>query len=258
MYKIVTPVSHLFFNKKNAKKIFKCSDHLEIRERTINLDFKNEFFFHCDDDLTLPWSKDFKIQLEQILKRKKNLKYITFQATRCCANAKIVNKVFILSGKKFTKKEMLYEAKKNIIWLRKKFGNKFRIGLENNNYYPTKAYDIIADADFISHVVRKNNLFFLLDLAHAQVTASNKKINYQDYLESLPMDLMIQMHICRPRIHDNKISRDTHYLPNKKMFEEIKLLSSKYKNLKFFTIEYYKNADKLIESIKKLKKVLKK
>ena len=33
---------------------------------------------------------------------------------------------------------MFFEAKKNINWLRKNFGNKLLIGLENNNYYPTK------------------------------------------------------------------------------------------------------------------------
>ena len=104
MYKIVTPVSHLFFNKKNAEKISKSSDLLEIRERTIDLSFRNEVFFHCDEDLTLPWSKNFKIQLEKILKKKKNLKYITFQSTRCCANAKIEDKVFIMSGRKFSKR----------------------------------------------------------------------------------------------------------------------------------------------------------
>ena len=256
MHKIVTPVSHLFFNKKSAKEISKNSNYLEIRERTLNLKFKNEKFFHCDDDLTLPWSKDYKSQFEQLVKRKKYLKYITFQATRCCANAKIINKVFVLSGKIFSRKEMLNEAKKNTQWLRKKFGNKFRIGLENNNYYPTKAYDVIADADFISQVVRENKLFFLFDLAHAQVTASNKKISYQGYLENLPMDLMLQMHICRPRINNKKISRDTHYLPNKKMFKEVKLLASKYKKLKFFTIEYYKDANKLVKNIKTLKKIL--
>jgi len=255
MYKIVTPISHLFFNKKNAEKISKYSDHLEIRERTVNLSFKNEKFFHCDNDLTLPWSKNFKTQLEQIINKKKNLKYITFQATRCCANAKIVNKVFILSGKKFTRKEMLYEARKNTRWLRLKFKNKFHIGLENNNYYPTKAYDIIADGDFISQVVKENKLFFLFDLAHAQVTASNKNINFNDYVESLPMDLMLQMHICRPRI-DKKISRDTHYLPNQKMFKEVKHFADRYKKLKFFTIEYYKDTKKLIKNIKDLKKVL--
>jgi len=255
MNKIVTPVSHLFFNKKNALKIAKFSDYLEIRERTINLDFKNEKFFHCDDDLTLPWSKNFKIKLEKIIKKKKSLRYVSFQATRCCLNAKIVNKVFVLSGKKFSRNEMINEAAKNVSWLRKKFKNKFQIGLENNNYYPTKAYDIIADADFISHIVKKNKLFFLFDLAHAQVTASNKKINYHSYLEKLPMDKMIQMHICRPRIN-KKMSRDTHYLPNIKMFKEVRSISKKYKNLKFFTIEYYKDTKKLIENIKTLKKII--
>lgn len=255
MLKIVTPVSHLFFDRNNAEVISKNSDYLEIRERTINLNFKNEKFFHCDDDLTLPWSKNFKIQFEKIIKKKKNLKYITFQATRCCLNAKIVNKVYILSGKKLTRAEMLNEARKNTKWLRKKFRNKFKIGLENNNYYPTKAYDVIADADFISQVVRDNKLFFLLDIAHAKVTASNKKINYETYLKNLPLDLMMQMHICRPKIN-KKLSLDTHYLPSKKMFKEVKEISKKYKNLKFLTIEYYKDAKKLVNNIRNLKKIL--
>ena len=60
---------------------------------------------------------------------------------------------------------------KKFNWLRKNFRNKLLIGLENNNYYPTKAYDFVTDGDFIDKVVRDNNkLFFLFDLAHAQVT----------------------------------------------------------------------------------------
>lgn len=256
MHKIVTPVSHLFFNKSNADKISKYSDYLEIRERTLKLDFKRELFFHCDADITLPWTQQFKLELKQILNKKNKIKYISFQSTRCCEKSKIINKVYVLSGKKYKKKEMFFEAKKNINWLRKNFGNKLLIGLENNNYYPTEAYDFVTDGDFIDKVVRDNKLFFLFDLAHAQVTASNKKINFQKYVNSLPMDLMLQMHICRPLIN-HKISRDMHYLPNNKMFKEIKLIASRYKNLKFFTIEYYKNADKLISVIKELRKVLK-
>ena len=191
-----------------------------------------------------------------IVKNTPVLRFISFQATRCCANAKIVNKVFILSGKKYSKKEMLIEARKNTKWLRNKFKNKFKIGLENNNYYPTKAYNIVADGDFISQVVKENNLFFLFDLAHAQVTASNKNIDFNSYIKSLPMKSMLQMHICRPLLNKKKISRDTHYLPNKKMFNDVKMLADKYKNLKFFTIEYYKDTKKLIKNIQDLKKIL--
>ncbi len=256
MYKIVTPVSHLFFKKANADKISKYSDYLEIRERTINLNFEKERFFHCDQDLTLPWSNDFKSLLEKILIKKTKIKYITFQATRCCARAKIKNEIFILSGKKFSKNEMLKEAKKNLKWMKKKFGNNLKIGLENNNYYPTSAYDIISEGSFISEVIRSNKLFFLFDLAHAQVTASNKNIKFDKYIDSLPMNEMLQMHICKPKI-SKKISKDTHYLPDDRMFQQIKIISKKYRNLKFFTIEYYKDAEKLISVIKKLKKVLK-
>ncbi len=125
MHKIVTPVSHLFFNKKNAEEISKNSDYLEIRYRTINLNFKNEKFFHIDEDLTLPWSKNFKIKFEQIIKKKKSLKYITFKSTRCCANEKLYNKMFVLSGKKFSRREMFDEAKKKYLMVATKIWEQF-------------------------------------------------------------------------------------------------------------------------------------
>ncbi len=40
------------------------------------------------------------------------------------------------------------------------------------------------------------------------------------------------------------------------MFNDVKMLADKYKNLKFFTIEYYKDTKKLIKNIQDLKKIL--
>jgi hypothetical protein len=257
MFKIVTPISHLFLNSNSAKKIYQNSDYLEIRERTINLNFKNEKFFHCDHDLTLPWSQKFKKELFKIILKKKKIKYISFQSTRCCINQKIVNNFFILSGKKLTRSELLNNAKKNIFWFREKFGFKFLIGLENNNYYPSEAYDIITNSDFITDVVRDNKLFFLFDIAHAKITASNRKINYQDYLEGLPMNQMLQIHICKPKLN-RKLSLDTHDFPDKPLLDEVVDLSKKHKKLKFFTFEYYKDTRKLIETIILLKSLIKK
>ena len=56
--------------------------------------------------------------------------------------------------------------------------------IENNNYYPTKAYDIITDADFISNLVYDNNIGFLFDQAHAEITAHNQKIKYEEYVNN--------------------------------------------------------------------------
>ena len=114
MNKIVTPVSHLFFNKSNADKISKYSDYLEIRERTLKLDFK-KLFFHCDADITLPWTQQFKLELKQILNKKNKIKYISFQSTRCCEKSKIINKVYVLSGKKYKKKKCFLKPKKILI-----------------------------------------------------------------------------------------------------------------------------------------------
>ena len=255
MYRIVTPVSHLFLNNNHAKRISRNSDYLEIRERTIDLNFNNEIFFHCDHDITLPWSENFKSNLSKIIKKKNKLKYITFQSTRCCLNEKFKKGFFSLSGKKFTKNQLFKNAKKNVEWFREKFSNKFLLGLENNNYYPSKAYDIITDPNFISDIVKKNKLFFLFDIAHAKVTASNRKIDYKTYLNALPLDLMLQIHICRPKIND-KLSKDTHYLPDTKLLVEVKELAKKYKKLKFFTFEYYKEANKLINVILKFKRLM--
>ena len=44
---------------------------------------------------------------------------------------------------------MSKNIKENIKWLKKKF--KFiKIGIENTNYYKTRAYEIVTDPNFIS------------------------------------------------------------------------------------------------------------
>lgn len=258
MFEIATPVSHLFFNNKHAKRIIKFSDCLEVRYRTFNLKFENEKLFHVDTDITLPWSKEFKINFLKLIQNKKKLNLITFQSTRCCENEKILNKKFVLAGKKFSRKNMIDNARINTKWLRESIGNKIKIGIENNNYYPTEAYNIITEGDFLQKIVYENDLFFLLDIAHAKVTSANRKIDYNTYLNELPLDRMMQVHICKPTINHAGVSYDSHYLPDNKMFKEVENLSKNYSKLKYFTIEYYKDSERLISKLKLLRSILKK
>ena len=260
MLKIATPVSHLFEDKLQAKKIIKYSDCLEIRERNLHLKFNREYLFHVDKDITLRWDKKFKFSFLNILKKKKFLKLITFQSTRCCHNEKLIEGMFQLSGKVYTKKQMLLHAKKNINWLKKKINPKIKIGLENNNYYNAPAYEIITEGNFISEIVIKNKIFFLLDIAHAAITSFNKKIKFQKYLNSLPLHKTIQLHIVDYKIKkilNKKIAIDTHNFPTNRTYKLVSQLLLKYPSIEYLTIEYYKNADRLVKSIKKLKKILK-
>jgi hypothetical protein len=253
---IATPISHQFENEYYGKEISDVSDCLEVRERSIDSEWENQFLFHIDIDLTQKWNNDIKRYLKDALNKKPDLKLITMQTTRCCYGENIIDGMFQLDGKVLTSEEMLQFSIDNTNWLRDIVGNRTSIGLENNNYYPTPAYDIITDGNFISQVIKNNNLFLLLDIAHAMVTAHNKKINYDQYIETLPLERLIQLHICQPKIPLKGVAFDTHNDPNDEMYNEVIRLIKKYPTIKYLTIEYYKDKDILISSIKKLRKLI--
>jgi len=253
---IATPISHQFENETFGKEIAAVSDCLEVRERSLNSDWENQHLFHIDIDLTHEWDENLKEYLKNAFSKKPDLKLITFQATRCCQGEKIIDGMFQLDGKIYSRQRMLNNSIENTKWLRDIVGNGISIGLENNNYYPTSAYDIVADGDFITQVIKKNNLLLLLDIAHAMVTAHNKKISYDQYITTLPLDKLIQLHICQPELPEGGIARDTHNEPNHEMFLEVKRLIKKYPAIKYLTIEYYRDKDILIDSIKKLRQLI--
>jgi hypothetical protein len=257
MLKIATPISHLFLNKKIAKEIIKFSDCLEIREKNLILNHKNENLIHLDYDIIHPWSNSFKKKLKKIFKKKNKIKLITFQATRSCKGHYIKNGKFEFYGDAFSRDQMLKFAKKNIFWLKKNLKKKIKIGLENNNYYSSKAYKYVTDANFIKKIVEENKIFFLLDVAHSMITAYNRKINFIKYLNSLPLNQTIQLHICSPsKDKKNNVLIDSHLPPNKKMLNLVIKILKKFKQIEYLTIEYYKDAKILIRSIIALRKAI--
>jgi hypothetical protein len=253
---IATPISHQFENDDHGKEISEVSDCLEVRERSLESELPYQHLFHIDIDLTHKWNDDLKRYLNNALNKKPDLKLVTLQATRCCKGEKLLDGIFQLNGKVYKRDEMLDYSMENTQWIRNILGSKVLIGLENNNYYPTPAYDIITDGDFIAKVIEKNNLFLLLDIAHAMVTAHNKKISYDQYIATLPLDKMIQLHICQPELPAEGIARDAHNEPNDDMFKEVIRLLNKYQSIKYLTIEYYKDKDTLITSINKLRQLV--
>jgi len=253
---IATPISHLFENEQYGKEISEVSDCLEVRQRSLDSVLPKQWLFHVDIDITLKWDDEIRTYLQQAFSKKSELKLATFQATRCCQDEKVENSMFQLAGRIYSEQELLNHAAENTKWLRKILHKNIRIGLENNNYYPTAAYNIVANGDFISKVVNRNGLYLLLDIAHAMVTAHNQKISYQDYIETLPLDKLIQLHICQPLILDGEVAQDVHDKPNLAMLDEVIRLIGGFSQIKYLTIEFYKNKDVLVQSIIQLKKIL--
>jgi len=70
--------------------------------------------------------------------------------------------------------------------------------IENMDYNPTGAYETVCRPDFICRVLEQTNIFLLLDLAHAQVSASAMGIPIETYLAQLPLEKVRQIHLNRP------------------------------------------------------------
>ena len=250
---IATPISHLFENKEDALKISEVSDCLEVRQSSLNCDLEKQWLFHIDIDITQYWDKEIQEYLFFAISQKKELKLVTFQATKCCVGEKLVDGLFQLSGDLLSKEDLLENAIQNVAWFRKTFGETINLGFENNNYYRTPAYDIITDADFITELVEKCNIYFLLDIAHAMITAKNRNVEYRQYISKLPMKKVIQLHICQPSISDEGMARDIHELPNIAMLKEVERLVDLYPEIEYLTVEYYKNSQKLIRILNRLR-----
>ncbi len=81
--------------------------------------------------------------------------------------------------------------------------------IENLDYNPGGAYDFVCDPDFIADVLADTGGGFLLDTAHARVSAARLGFEIDDYLHRLPLDRVQQLHVSGPRWRDNTLV-DTH------------------------------------------------
>tara|TARA_Y100000385_G_C13031786_1_gene611087 strand:- start:189 stop:989 length:801 start_codon:yes stop_codon:yes gene_type:complete len=263
MININTPISTLWDSDKNRKIIFNNSNSFEGRP------FNNFIYpegvidkittFHCDiiQPIHNLSSEDYKY-VKKIVELHPNLEYISFHCAFRSKNTFSKKGIAYPNGYIFSKKELISNAKQNITKLKEILGD-IKILIENNNYYPTKAYGIVTNGDFISTIVYENNIEFLFDQAHAEITAHNKKISFNSYVDSLPMDKCKQVHLCKMGYSDSLYSKDFYlakdlHLPlTTKEVDKLNLILKKSNNVKYFTIECYKKIDDFTNSVKILK-----
>jgi uncharacterized protein (UPF0276 family) len=262
MPKIATPISHLFQEEALAHRVREVSDCLECRDRSFDDLSPNQALFHCElQPIHVLEEEDFNY-LKKIQKNKKELELITFHMATCCTEpvldcSHIKSGMFQAGGTLYTREKMLQNAKENFKKIKSIFGDNVKIAVENNNYYPTEAYQFITDADFISQVVSENGLYFLFDIAHAQVTSHNKGVDFRDYKSKLPLNRVVQLHICSPDIDDtSNLAYDAHNYPDEFKLNEVKNLISQYAHIEYLTVEYYRDIDNLIKSINTVKELL--
>ena len=257
MIKLATPISHLFEDENIVNTIINNSDCLECRDRSVESMASNQELFHSELQPIHKWSDEEFIYLQKIKDTKKDLKLITFHMASSCDKPIIKNGMFEVGGKEYSKEEMLVNAKNNFFKIQQIFGSDIMIGVENNNYYNTDAYKYITDPKFISKIVYDHKINFLFDIAHAKVTCYNQNINFEKYKSNLPLDKMIQIHICSYDIdHDKDVAFDAHNYPDRDELLEVEKLISNYKDVKYLTVEYYRDIENLEKSLKEVRRLV--
>lgn len=255
MVKIATPISHLFENKEYARLITKYSDCLEFRDASIDSQLSKQEAFHCELQPIHKLNEENFKYLEYLQNKKRDLKLLTFHIASSCDKPFIKNGIFEKGGREYSEKEALNNAKINFRRIRRIFSPKVRFAVENTNYYPTEAYKYITDSSFISRIVGDSKIDFLFDLAHARITAYNKGIDYEAYRDSLPLSRIIQIHLSSFKVVRRNLAFDAHDYPKPREFAEVKSLLENG-NLKYLTVEYYKNTRCLINSLRILRGLL--
>jgi len=76
------------------------------------------------------------------------------------------------------------------------------VALEHHPYTSANAnIRPAADAKIFSQVIEETGCMFLLDLAHARITADTLGVNVKDYICALPLDRLVEMHITGIKTH---------------------------------------------------------
>ena len=253
--KIATPVSTLLNRTSRLSEILKLSDALEIRDISQPVSSFLPRLYHCELSITENWTNaEIENALSTINKNRVSL--VSFHLNSCFIKPNIKDGIFQPSQHKLTKKEIIDNARKNIAALRSRLSENIVIALENNNYYPTGAYEIVTDTRFVNSLLTDLDIKLLLDIGHAEIAAYNCKLNIDDYIRNFDLEKVCQIHLSRIE-KDVDLYRDTHTELKEENWQYFKKIIIWCPNIKFVTIEYYQDDKKLILMLKKLKAILK-
>ena len=253
MIKIATPVSNLFQDSNYKKVLSEYSDCLELRDLNLNITYPKIEVYHSELQPIHELKEEDFDYLRKINNIHSNLKLVTFHCASSCSNPNIKNGMFEKGVLGYKRADLFENAKRNFKRIKGIFKD-IKIAVENTNYYPTSAYKYITDADFISTLVYDNEIYFLFDIAHAKITAHNRKIDYLKYEKELPYNRVIQIHISHFATNGNGLAYDAHHRPKQEEFREVKNIVHTY-DVMYLTIEYYKDIDNLLLSIEELRKI---
>lgn len=178
--------------------------------------------FSCIGDENFMNGRDIKLQ-EEYYKRG-NTPYISVHISRS-------------SYEPVSEEKTVENIIKNVKELRKIFG--MRIILENVPASRKKPQNnFMASPEFIKRVVEATDTGFLFDIGHARAAAEVLEIPFDEYVERLPMDRLVEMHLAGSMEKLDGHLSPNHSKMNEEDYEFTKNALASYPTIEVVTLEY--------------------
>jgi len=87
------------------------------------------------------------------------------------------------------------------------------IAVENVSYYLELGHAEMSEAQFIAEVTEQADCLLLLDVNNLDVNATNHGIDARRWLDEIPMNRVVEIHVAGPEPWDQGLLLDTHGAP---------------------------------------------
>lgn len=143
-------------------------------------------------------------------------------------------------------------AQKNIADLQKHLS--IPVALENQAYHRASGHNYVTEPTFIKKMITDTNIKLLLDLGHARVSAAMRNISIYDYLLSLPLVQVNEIHINGPRLYRGRL-RDIHAPLQEIDYEILEFILQYCPQVKVITLEFYGESEILLGQLVRLREI---
>lgn len=104
--------------------------------------------------------------------------------------------------------------------------------------YEDRKRDFLASPEFITRVVNELDCGFLFDIGHARAAADVLEIPFDEYLNRLPMNRLVEVHLSGVTIAEDGIVWPLHGKMNEEDYNFLEEAIKKYDTLQTVTLEY--------------------
>lgn len=255
---IASPRSSLFERPEDARRILDASDALEVRHAAHGAEVDGTGLFHCELSLVAPWNRDEAGEIgaaaSAVVDAGGRLEVVSFHLASRYVRNRVEGGAFVGEGDPMTREAMLAHAARNALLARESCPGA-NLLVENNNHLGTDAYELVTDPGFIGDLAAHAGVGLLLDVAHARITARNTGVDERDYLMALPLGSVRQVHLSRHG-SDGARAWDAHEPLDEHDWRYFKELRPLLPDLRYVTIEYYRDADALLAQLARLRSIL--